>query len=178
MSCRFLFPYSFIKILQRFVGFLLVAVCYFICENLRRFFKNIETGGKRIGVKHLSAIVVDDEPYIIKSFLRLCRDIPSIQIASAFYDYDSALMYVKSHPYDIDIAFLDIDLPGTKGDVLARQINETNPTIDVIYITAWEPERINASLKSKAVIISKPFSKKQIEDAVHIVQSRRMTIAD
>ena len=55
------------------------------------------------GGKHMRAIIVDDEPIMLKSFMRLSKDITDLEVVGEFKNADDAVAFVKENP--VELAF-------------------------------------------------------------------------
>ena len=83
-------------------------------------------------------LVVDDEP----SVLNLCRRILqlggySVQAASNGMD---ALRLLSTNP--IDLALLDVMMPGMNGVELARRIHTAKPGVAIVLMSGYGPQEI------------------------------------
>jgi len=68
----------------------------------------------------LKAVIVDDEP-MARSFLeRYCEKYGNLQVMGSFPCTETALTYLKSN--EIDILFLDVEMPGSTGFQLLDQM--------------------------------------------------------
>ena len=70
----------------------------------------------------MRAICVDDEPLAVEYTLGQCKSLPEISEARGFTDALSALEWVSAHA--VDLAILDINMPGIDGISLAARIKE------------------------------------------------------
>lgn len=83
-------------------------------------------------------LVVDDEPTV----LSLCSRILqlggySVQAASNGVD---ALKLLAAN--DIDLALLDVMMPGMNGVELARRIHTANPAVAIVLMSGYGPQEI------------------------------------
>ncbi len=103
--------------------------------------------------------IVDDEPdivYILQSIAERAG-----YVAKGFTDPGDALDYFRKNCGSCALVITDIRMPSTTGFELAREIRKVNPTIKIIFMTAFE---INKSEFEKMFpstridrIIKKPF---------------------
>ena len=73
----------------------------------------------------LKVIAVDDESSALKWFRRIASQHPSISIAADFLYAEDAIEFVKAQ--EVDVAFLDIEMPEISGLELAERLMEVNP---------------------------------------------------
>ncbi len=71
---------------------------------------------------------------------------------------------MKNH--DIDIAFLDIRMPGKTGIDLARAIKIIKPDINIIIVTAYADYALEALRLYVSGYILNPFKDKDIKEAL------------
>ena len=72
----------------------------------------------------MRAIVVDDEPIMLKRFVRLSAGIADLQIVGQFENAQDALDFSEQNP--VELAFLDVVMPRTNGVELAKK-QSANP---------------------------------------------------
>lgn len=80
----------------------------------------------------MKCIVVDDEPLAREGIISLSREIPYIEILGEFSNAVSALDFIKNN--EVDLVFLDIQMPKVSGLEFAEQIPEQTL---VIFTTAY-----------------------------------------
>ncbi|MFR8012124.1 MAG: LytR/AlgR family response regulator transcription factor [Clostridia bacterium] len=84
-------------------------------------------------------LVCDDDPRIVSYLKGLIEQ--ELQAASlgasviTFLSGEELLSWLKSH--SADLLFLDIQLHSTNGISIARQINQINPAMHIIYVTGY-----------------------------------------
>lgn len=69
---------------------------------------------------NLKCVIVDDEPLAIKFLQRYCEKEGSTEVSGTFPDAPSALDYLTNN--EIDILFLDVEMPGDTGFGLLDQL--------------------------------------------------------
>jgi two-component system phosphate regulon response regulator PhoB len=97
-------------------------------------------------------LVIDDEP-VIRSLVRLSLENPDWHVAMAA-DAGSALAEIERRKPDLIL--LDLGLPGTSGEDLARRLrtDETTAAIPIVFLTGLRPtDAANAD-----AVIQKPFT--------------------
>lgn len=107
-------------------------------------------------------ILVDDEPWAIRSFQKKCEQIPFFDIVGTFVNPIDALDFAESH--SVDFAVLDIDMPQMSGLELGIELRKLYPDIVLIYVTGYE-QYANEALRQKAdYFLTKPYSGEDIMD--------------
>ena len=107
-------------------------------------------------------IVVDDERDILSIVKRGLESKNRFQV-EIFIDAESALASLKENSNNYyDLVLTDIRMPKINGFELYRRIKESNPTMKIVFITAFEinKEEFSKVIPSLDVVdfISKPVS--------------------
>ena len=84
----------------------------------------------------MRVIYVDDEKIQRENFRLSSEGITWIDDLQSFGNSLEAYEWVKEHP--VDVALLDIEMPHMSGIELAKRIKETDPTIRLVFVTAYE----------------------------------------
>lgn len=105
----------------------------------------------------MRAIIVDDEPIMIRSFLRATKNIENFEIVGQFEDSEEALMYVENNP--IDVAFMDIEMPIMNGIELANEIKNIRSDIVLVFVTAYDNYIREANDLGTFYYIVKPYKR-------------------
>jgi two-component SAPR family response regulator len=109
----------------------------------------------------MRAIIVDDEPMMIKRFLRLSNDIPGFDIVATFDDPEEALKYVKENP--VEAVLLDIEMPGMSGLALAKTMRKKREDIVIVFVTAHEGYIAESNKMGGDYYLLKPYTRDMIE---------------
>lgn len=109
----------------------------------------------------MRAIVVDDEPMMIKSFMRLSSGIEDLQVLSTFESPEDALEFVKSNT--VDIAFLDVEMPTMSGIQLAKELRSVRPDILIVIISAYGEYIKDSNNIGADYYIVKPYKHETLE---------------
>lgn len=112
----------------------------------------------------MRAIIVDDEPLMIRSFLRMSSGIADLTVVGQFECGEDAVEYVKSN--DIEIVFLDIVMPGITGIETAKQIKEFRPDILIVFISAFDEYVRDSNKIGGDYYIVKPYKREILEMTV------------
>ena len=84
----------------------------------------------------MRAILVDDEPIMLRSFMRYSADIPQLDVVAQFQNAEDAISYAQENAFEL--ALLDVCLPGMNGIDLAVRLREINPDMLVVFISAYD----------------------------------------
>ena len=79
----------------------------------------------------MNAICVDDEAQVLNHIVSSCQKIKLLEEVKGFTRPQDALDWLAEHP--VDLALLDIDMPGMSGLELAQKKKKNYPDISVIF---------------------------------------------
>jgi DNA-binding LytR/AlgR family response regulator len=122
----------------------------------------------------LKAIIVDDEP-LARSFLeRYCEKQGSLEVMGSFPDSENALNYLTSN--EIDIMFLDVEMPGDTGFVLLDKLQYMPK---VVLTTSKTDYAFDAFQYHVTDYLKKPIPYNRFEDSIHkITESFKNTTVE
>ncbi len=109
----------------------------------------------------MRAIVVDDEPMMLKSFLRLSSGIEDLQVLETFDSPEDAIEFVKKN--SVEIAFLDIEMPTMSGIQLAKELRAIRPDILLVIISAYGDYIKDSNQVGADYYILKPYKHETLE---------------
>ncbi len=114
-------------------------------------------------VKKYNCLVVDDEPIARKIIVNYIEQMPLLQLAAEHINALSAIDYLRAHN-DIDIIFLDINMPNLSGLQLLKIIQPQQP---VILTTAYAEHAVESYELNAVDYLLKPFSFERFTKAVY-----------
>ena len=121
----------------------------------------------------MKAICVDDEPLVLQLTLSLCRELPALDEVEGFAGPEEALDWLEENT--VDLAFLDIDMPGMNGITLAAKIREKSPGTAIIFLTGYAEYAVDAFALHASGYLLKPISREQLAAEVDYVVSGRLS---
>jgi len=112
------------------------------------------------GVRGKRVLVVDDERGVLDS-IRLATSESGVELELCDSGQE-ALEKVRSREFDI--VLIDYKMPGSSGDVIAREIKRLRPEARVVFITAWA-EELKRPLRDYGVddLVAKPFGLDELQ---------------
>lgn len=109
----------------------------------------------------MRVIYVDDEKIQRENFRLSSEGISWIDNLQIFGSSLEAYEWAKENP--IDVALLDVEMPHMNGIELAKHLKEIDPTIRIVFVTAYEQYALSA-LEVRAVgYLLKPYTRADIE---------------
>lgn len=105
-------------------------------------------------------LVVDDEPLVLEDSVETIKKAcPGAYIVAAG-SYSEALKVAQSK---VDVAFLDIEMPGKKGTELALELQRMNGCINIIFLTAFKQYALDAYQLLASAYLLKPVSLQEVQ---------------
>ena len=115
----------------------------------------------------MNVICVDDERLLAEHVAKLCRELPDVEEAYPFSQPARALEWLENHP--VDLALLDIDMPGMDGMELAARIKEEHPKTAIIFLTGYSRYAVDAFRLRVSGYLLKPVDPGQLAEEVEYV---------
>lgn len=109
----------------------------------------------------MRVIIVDDEHNMIKSFMRLSKDIDDLNVIASFDSPNEALDFTNDNTYEV--AFLDIVMPELSGVELAKKIREILPNVLIVFLTAHEGYIRDSNSIGADYYVLKPYKRETLE---------------
>ena len=114
-------------------------------------------------LKKYNCLVVDDEPIARKIIINYIEQMPLLQLAAEHINALSTIEYLRAHN-DVDIIFLDINMPNLSGLQLLKIIQPQQP---VILTTAYAEHAVESYELNVVDYLLKPFSFERFTKAVY-----------
>ncbi len=108
-------------------------------------------------------LVVDDEPIARRIVVNYIEQMPLLQLAEERINALSTIDYLRTHN-DVDIIFLDINMPNLSGFQLMKIIQPRQP---VIFTTAYSEYAVESYDLNAVDYLLKPFSFERFTKAVY-----------
>jgi two-component system LytT family response regulator len=120
----------------------------------------------------LRIVAVDDEIKALDRFGRLIKEEENITLIGSFTKPQEALEFIKNQ--EVDVVFLDIEMPQINGLELSEAIFELKPEIDVVFITAYDKYALEAFQVHAIGYLLKPIDLEDIKKQVANIMKRRL----
>lgn len=121
------------------------------------------------------ALVEDEMPAReeLKYFINLYHE---FLITKEFENPLDALKFLQSN--QVDVIFLDINMPGMDGIVLAKILYKLNPQLKIIFITAYREYGVDAFEVKAFDYILKPYSEEKIRTVLENIIEENLISKD
>lgn len=112
----------------------------------------------------MNIIAVDDEPHALRSISRIIKiEIPGCE-PSLFDAAEDALEYAKENR--VDIAFLDIEMGGMNGLILAKHLKDVYGKTNIVFVTGYSEYALDAHILYPAGYLMKPITEEAFRGAM------------
>ena len=118
----------------------------------------------------MKILIVDDEELARVRLLRMLSTLGYENINQAT-DADEAIELCKKELFDI--VFLDINMPKVSGLELGYELKFLNPSVNIIFQTAYEEHALKAFDIGAVAYLVKPFSIEQIKNSLQRVKTMK-----
>ena len=115
----------------------------------------------------LRGYVVDDERLAVLRLTRLLEETGRLQVVGSTTDAEEALAFLQAN--DVDVLFLDIQMPGLTGFELLERLDR-DPL--VIFTTAYDRYAIDAFTVNSIDYLLKPIEPDRLDRALDKLQRR------
>ena len=119
----------------------------------------------------MHVITVDDEPLMLYALSKAVKASPDVTSVAEFTSCDDALAWVKEHP--VEIAFLDIDMRGMGGLVLAQKIMDIHPDCKIVFCTGYEQYAVAAIKLRVSGYLMKPVSVQDVQEEIDHIKGQK-----
>ena len=108
----------------------------------------------------MQIIIVDDEPLILRGEAATVQQVLPDAGVHIFSSSKEANAYAESNR--VDVALLDIQMPGITGVELARMLKRMQPDINIIFVTAYDHFYADAMQMHASGYLVKPLREEQL----------------
>lgn len=108
----------------------------------------------------MNLIYVDDEKPAIDNFRLTTADFSEIGQLHMFQSGEEALKFADENI--VDVAFLDMEMPGIHGLELAKKLKQSDPNIRIVFVTAFSQYALDAWSVDATGYLLKPYTARDI----------------
>ena len=117
----------------------------------------------------MNAVLVDDEKMGLDYLTCLCENIPELTNIKGFIKAREALRWCESNP--ADLLLLDVNMPDINGIDLAKKVKKINPSIKIIFVSAYGKYAIDAFGLHADGFLLKPVNQNVLTEEIRHVLS-------
>jgi len=115
-------------------------------------------------------IAVDDEQNALNRFERLISQDSRLELVKTFTKPLEAAEFLKTNT--VDIAFLDIEMPGMTGLELAEVLLDSNPYLEIVFVTAYNQYALEAFKAHATGYLLKPLSREDFAAQIDSMEKK------
>lgn len=116
---------------------------------------------------NLRALIVDDEPLARQRLAQLLARLSEpVEVLAQCGDAGSALAWLEANPGQAHICFLDVQMPGPDGLLLANKLGGMAEAPQVVFVTAHAEHAFKAFELQASDYLTKPVRQERLEQAV------------
>ena len=119
-------------------------------------------------MKPIKALFVDDEKLQHKMIRSLLDELRLPVDAHFFFGAKDLFFSLEDHP-DVDVIFLDVEMPGLDGLAIARKIRQNLPDVAIVFITAYSDYAVKSYDVKALDYLLKPVTAERLRQALHRV---------
>ena len=110
-------------------------------------------------------LLVDDEKL---QLTRLEESVKSVLPTADIVSYTNPVLALEENKKQkIDIAFLDIEMPGLNGIQLAKSLKGINPKINIVFVTAFNRFALDAMKIHASGFVTKPVNEEKVFEEIN-----------
>ena len=117
-------------------------------------------------------LTVDDRKLVVEAMLSILKEIDPSGTHTGSTDPDEAIKMSENEP--LDIAFLDIEMPGSiNGLSLGKKLKERFPKLNIVIITGHKEYALDAFEIDASGYLLKPFTKAAVAHQLSVLRFER-----
>lgn len=113
---------------------------------------------------NMKVVCVDDEKLALDIMTHLLGKTEQIEVVGSFQKVKTALNFVLDE--QVDVVFLDIEMPEINGLELAEKILEKKPHIEIVFVTAYNEYAVEAFELNAIDYLMKPVNLTRLEKTI------------
>ena len=122
----------------------------------------------------MKAICVDDERLLMEDTVSMIKELGCFEDVFGFTRADEVLRFLETGA--VDLALLDIDMPGMNGLELAQRIKTKWPDTAIIFLTGYSEYAVDAFALRASGYLLKPVNKDRLKvDVEYALSGKRET---
>lgn len=118
----------------------------------------------------MNVVLIDDEQIALDFFKLQLKEMDHVNVIGAFTNPIEGMEVILKE--DVDVAFLDIHIPGEDGIALARKLLQKKPELIIVFVTAHEQYAVHAFEIDAVDYIVKPVRADRLQATIDRTQKR------
>lgn len=118
----------------------------------------------------LRAVLVDDERLAIARLAQMLEKREGIELAGQFTKCSELLAQFAA--LNVDVAFLDIQMPGMNGLEMAEVLRQMQPNLRIVFVTAYDHYALDEFRLKDVEYLMKPLNEQALDAAIERILAR------
>lgn len=124
------------------------------------------------GYSMLKLCIIDDEHLALQYLNFMLNKIEGVRVKGIYSNPKHLIDYAENH--HIDVVFMDVQMPGISGFDLAEQLLKIQPSLHIVFVTAYEKNAVE-NFKAKALdYILKPIQEKNLSLLINQIKEKTL----
>lgn len=125
----------------------------------------------------IKVLLIDDHALIRAAIINLLKSADDIDIIGEASNGEDAIKFVRTH--DVDVALVDISMPGMSGVEVTRRLIQLKPTVKIIALTSHDDDLYTAQILKlgAAGYLTKGTNAAELSKAIHMVYADKHYLA-
>ncbi|VEB42064.1 putative two-component response-regulatory protein YehT [Chromobacterium violaceum] len=123
----------------------------------------------------MKALIVEDEYLAREELAYLIREHSAIEIAASVEDGLEAFKFLQEN--DVDVVFLDINIPSIDGLLLAKNLHKTTRPPRIVFVTAYKEFAVDAFELEAFDYILKPYNETRIASVLARLEAQEPPVS-
>lgn len=123
----------------------------------------------------MKVILVDDEPVMHLIMRKMLAKYPEVHVMETFGDTQAAVAFLSDNT-DVELAFVDISMPGGSGLTFAAKMDEAGCKTQIVFVTSHKDYALQAFELSVIDYLVKPVTQERLERTIHRALASRKTV--
>lgn len=125
----------------------------------------------------MKVILIDDEPVMHLIMRKMLAKYTELQVVGAFVNTHAAGDFLAGNT-DVELAFVDISIPGDSGLAFASKLDEEGCKTQIVFVTSHKDYAVDAFELSVLDYLVKPVTQERLERTIHRALEGRKRIGD
>ena len=109
----------------------------------------------------MKTMIVDDRQLAVNALLQTMKEIDPCGSHAGLISSHEAILFARDHT--LDVAFLDIEMPDMNGLLLAKELKEIQPDLNIVFVTGHMEYAFDAHQIFASGYLMKPAGTEDVE---------------
>lgn len=119
----------------------------------------------------MNILCIDDEPLVLQQIMLICQESHCFSSVNGFSNVEESLAFLEKN--QVDIMFLDINMPRTDGLALAEKIKVDYPHMALVFVTSHSEYALTAFQLHADGYLTKPISVESVKNEVSHIENQK-----